>query len=111
MQRGWRSTGTNAVKRAPSPEAMAGFGAGGSAASSEFANHGIAAITSRTKPDRRIATTPARFIQPPSYEWATGGCVFRSRQKSRWQWPERRRELLARRFLRPFLCSRQYEFQ
>src|ERR1700756_2062643 len=76
MHRGCRSTGTKAMKSAPSL-LLADAAFGGSAADRGRENHSAPAQAARIE----LATKKCMcFIRPPSSESATGGFAFRSRK-------------------------------
>src|ERR1700733_10813776 len=104
MQRGWRSTGTNAVNNAPSPPPEAALtGTDGFAAASDSEIHIAPVMPATLRIGRNNPVKAnARFIQPPSDGWVTGGFVSRSRRKQHLQWPAPRTGRPALQFHRPF---------
>src|SRR5438874_105592 len=88
MQRGWRSTGTKAVNKAPSPLAAADLGAAAMGPECQVAvGRKTAAMVD---PSRNRNQVRGEFILPPPCGWAAAESAYRWPQIRRCKWRERR---------------------
>src|SRR5205809_7893652 len=110
MQRGWRSTGTKAVNKAPSPLAAADLGAAamGPECQVAVARRNTAAMV---EPSTNRNQVRAELILPPPCGWAAAEFAYRWRKIRRCKWRERRRARPVPRFRRFFQCPPPDKFR
>src|SRR5438552_7858441 len=110
MQRGWRSTGTKAVNKAPSPLAAADLGAAamGPECQVAVARKKTAAMV---EPSRNRNQVRGELIRPPPCGWAAAESAYRLPQIRRCKWRERRKARPVHRFRRIFPRSPPDKFR